>query len=63
MLFIFNIFTNRARRRRARENKNIIGHHDGVSSDDEENQSEIMKFNQERGGDLYLMLALHNRGS
>lgn len=31
-----------------------MGHHDGVSSDDEQNQSEIMKFNQERGGDLYL---------
>ena len=45
----------RARRRRARENKNIMGHHDGVSSDDEENQSEIMKFNQERGGDLCII--------
>ncbi|KAK3577424.1 hypothetical protein CHS0354_032273 [Potamilus streckersoni] len=38
----------RARRRRARENKNIVGHHDGLSSDDEENQSEITKFNLER---------------
>ena len=32
-----------------------MGHHDGVSSDDEENQSEIMKFNQERGGNLYFI--------
>ncbi|KAH3737797.1 PAX3- and PAX7-binding protein 1-like [Dreissena polymorpha] len=38
----------RARRRRAREGKSISGHHEGLSSDDEENQSEITKFNQER---------------
>ncbi|KAL5009833.1 hypothetical protein ScPMuIL_012138 [Solemya velum] len=37
----------RSRRRRARENKQIIGHHDGLSSDDEENQSDITKFNME----------------
>ena len=43
----------RARRRRAREGKNISGHNEGLSSDDEENQSEITKYNQERGGDLY----------
>ncbi|KAL4233284.1 PAX3- and PAX7-binding protein 1 [Mactra antiquata] len=38
----------RARRRRMREGKSILGHHDGLSSDDEENQSEITKFTQER---------------
>ncbi|XP_045198488.1 PAX3- and PAX7-binding protein 1-like [Mercenaria mercenaria] len=38
----------RARRRRAREGKNIMGHHEGLSSDDEENQSEITKYSQER---------------
>ncbi|XP_052809923.1 PAX3- and PAX7-binding protein 1-like [Mya arenaria] len=38
----------RARRRRAREGKSISGHNEGLSSDDEENQSEISKYNQER---------------
>ncbi|XP_060584934.1 PAX3- and PAX7-binding protein 1-like isoform X2 [Ruditapes philippinarum] len=38
----------RARRRRGREGKNISGHHEGLSSDDEENQSEITKYCQER---------------
>lgn len=42
----------RARRRRAREGKDIKGHHDGLSSDDEESQSEITKFNVEKGGIL-----------
>lgn len=40
----------RSRRRRAREMKDIVGHHDGLSSDDEENQSEIAKYNVEKGG-------------
>ncbi|XP_055954462.1 PAX3- and PAX7-binding protein 1-like isoform X2 [Patella vulgata] len=44
----------RSRRRRARESKNIFGHHDGLSSDDEENQSEISKFVVEKGGFLYM---------
>lgn len=30
--------------------KDIVGHHDGLSSDDEENQSEIAKYNVEKGG-------------
>ena len=55
----FHPFIHRARRRRVRENKSIVGHHDGVSSDDEQNQSEIMKFNQERGGDLYFTSLPH----
>ncbi|XP_052087083.1 PAX3- and PAX7-binding protein 1-like [Mytilus californianus] len=38
----------RARRRRLRESKDIVGHHDGLSSDDEQNQSEITKFNLEK---------------
>nr|XP_022293371.1 PAX3- and PAX7-binding protein 1-like isoform X2 [Crassostrea virginica] len=38
----------RSRRRRARELKDIMGHHDGLSSDDEENQSEIAKYNVEK---------------
>ncbi|XP_060072979.1 PAX3- and PAX7-binding protein 1-like isoform X2 [Ylistrum balloti] len=38
----------RSRRRRKREVKNIRGHHEGLSSDDEENQSEITKFNLEK---------------
>lgn len=38
----------RSRRRRKREMKNIRGHHEGLSSDDEENQSEITKFNLEK---------------
>ncbi|XP_033739538.1 PAX3- and PAX7-binding protein 1-like [Pecten maximus] len=38
----------RSRRRRKREVKNIRGHHEGLSSDDEENQSEITKFNSEK---------------
>lgn len=37
----------RSRRRRARENKDISGHHEGLSSDEEENQSDITKFNSE----------------
>ncbi|CAL1547674.1 unnamed protein product [Lymnaea stagnalis] len=38
----------RARRRRAREAKNIVGHHDGLSSDDEESsQSLMLKFKSE----------------
>lgn len=40
----------RSRRRRAREMKDIVGHHDGLSSDDEENHSEIAKYNLEKGG-------------
>ena len=39
----------RARRRRARETKSVYKHHDGLSSDDEENQSEISKYNVEKG--------------
>ncbi|XP_062609801.1 PAX3- and PAX7-binding protein 1-like [Saccostrea cucullata] len=38
----------RSRRRRARELKDIVGHHDGLSSDEEENQSEIAKYNLEK---------------
>ncbi|ESO92141.1 hypothetical protein LOTGIDRAFT_190915 [Lottia gigantea] len=38
----------RSRRRRKRENKNLSGHHDGLSSDDEENQFDISRFNLER---------------
>ncbi|XP_056016602.1 PAX3- and PAX7-binding protein 1-like isoform X2 [Ostrea edulis] len=38
----------RSRRRRAREMKDIVGHHDGLSSDDEENHSEIAKYNLEK---------------
>ncbi|XP_064614574.1 PAX3- and PAX7-binding protein 1-like [Liolophura sinensis] len=34
----------KSRRRRAREGKNIRGHHDGLSSDDEESKSEMSKF-------------------
>lgn len=30
--------------------KDIVGHHDGLSSDDEENHSEIAKYNLEKGG-------------
>ncbi|KAH9508979.1 PAX3- and PAX7-binding protein 1 [Bulinus truncatus] len=38
----------RSRRRRAREAKSIIGHHDGLSSDDEESsQSQMLKFKSE----------------
>ncbi|XP_005112258.1 PAX3- and PAX7-binding protein 1 [Aplysia californica] len=38
----------RSRRRRAREGKNMVGHHDGLSSDDEESsQSLALKFNSE----------------
>ena len=39
----------RARRRRAREAKGITDHNDGMSTDDEENQGEIAKFNMDRG--------------
>lgn len=39
----------RSRRRRAREKKDLSGHHEGLSSDDEENQSDITKFNLEYG--------------
>ena len=45
-----NCLLTRSRRRRARELKDIMGHHDGLSSDDEENQSEIAKYNVEKGG-------------
>ncbi|XP_071112400.1 PAX3- and PAX7-binding protein 1-like [Haliotis cracherodii] len=38
----------RSRRRRAREAKNIRGHHDGLSSDDEESQTDISKFTMEK---------------
>ncbi|XP_013061045.2 PAX3- and PAX7-binding protein 1-like [Biomphalaria glabrata] len=38
----------RSRRRRAREVKNIVGHQDGLSSDDEESsQSQMLKFKSE----------------
>ena len=61
LIIIFKIFKIffllcRARRRRAREGKNISGHQEGLSSDDEENQSEITKYCQERGGDLYIYI-------
>lgn len=40
----------RARRRRVREAKNIVGHHDGLSSDDEESsQSVVLKFSSDMG--------------
>ena len=39
----------RSRRRRARENLAIKDHHEGLSTDDEENQSEITKFRVARG--------------
>ncbi|XP_074662540.1 PAX3- and PAX7-binding protein 1-like [Tubulanus polymorphus] len=38
----------RARRRRAREGQDVNNHKEGLSSDDEENKSEISKFHQER---------------
>ncbi|XP_025097837.1 PAX3- and PAX7-binding protein 1-like isoform X2 [Pomacea canaliculata] len=38
----------RSRRRRARESRNITAHHDGLSSDDEENQADVTKFNLEK---------------
>ncbi|CAI9738582.1 PAX3- and PAX7-binding protein 1 [Octopus vulgaris] len=38
----------RSRRRRARESRDLSGHHEGLSSDDEENQSDITKFNSEK---------------
>ncbi|XP_059152632.1 PAX3- and PAX7-binding protein 1-like [Physella acuta] len=38
----------RSRRRRVRETKNIVGHHDGLSSDDEESSPSVMvKFKSE----------------
>ncbi|GAB1610930.1 PAX3- and PAX7-binding protein 1-like [Argonauta hians] len=44
----------RSRRRRARESKDVTGHHEGLSSDDEQNQSDLTKFNTERGEILQL---------
>lgn len=44
------VLYSRSRRRRAREAKNIRGHHDGLSSDDEESQTDISKFTMEKGG-------------
>lgn len=49
--FFVNYF--RSRRRRHRESRDIVGHHDGLSSDDEQNQSEITKFNLEKGGQIF----------
>lgn len=56
-----HVYYFRTRRRIVRETKNITSHHEGLSSDDEENQSEITKYNQERGGDLYSLLYLLER--
>lgn len=39
----------RSRRRRARESRDITNHHEGLSSDDEESQTDISKFNLEKG--------------
>lgn len=42
-----------------RESKDIVGHHDGLSSDDEQNQSEITKFNLEKGGKIFYSSAIN----
>ena len=45
----------RSRRRRAREMHNIVNHHEGLSSDDEESQADVTKFSMEQGGRLSVL--------
>ncbi|XP_041351810.1 PAX3- and PAX7-binding protein 1-like [Gigantopelta aegis] len=50
----------RSRRRRQRESKDIRGHHDGLSSDDEENQSDVSKFTLEKDNIMQVAGQLFN---
>lgn len=45
----WGFYFNRARRRRAREATGVQEHKDGMSTDDEESNSDILRFNQEKG--------------